>query len=349
MDTPSIYDPQTMLAAIDTRKAFEATMFLTNMFFPVSLEKVNQPIVAIDVIKGNRKMAVYQSHKISGKPATKNIYITQQLEPPTLCPYYDIDVDDLLKRLPGELPYSSQKTPQERAAEKLGWYTWDLIQLIFRRIEDSASELLCTGKVTFAGEGVDKEIDYQRDADNDETLSGPNLWNATTSDPLGNLEEWCIIISEKSGRRPDICVMGSLAWNAFINHAGVQAQLDNRRIMIGAIAPVPDIQYPKSVTWRGNLNGLDVYTYSEWYIDTSSGLSTPMVPSKCVILGSSEAQNRLYYCLVKTDVENGPVAVPLYPRTWVEKKPSVRYLEIGSSPLLGMQEPDTTFYAEVLT
>lgn len=124
MDTPTIYDPQHMVEAIDTRKAYESTMFLTNMFFPASLEQVSNAIIAVDIIKGTRRVAAYQSHKIAGKPATKPGFTTNQIEPPTVCPYFDIDVDDLLKRLPGELPFNSGYAPQERAAEKLGWYTY---------------------------------------------------------------------------------------------------------------------------------------------------------------------------------------------------------------------------------
>lgn len=345
METPSIYDPQTMVAAIDSRKAYEATMWLTQMFFPVSLDQIDSRIILVDVVKGNRKIAPYQSPKIAGTPVLKNGYSSKQIEPPTLCPYYDIDTDDLLKRLPGELPINSRKSPQERAAEKLGWYEWDLVQLIHRRIEVSVRELLLTGKMTIKGEGVDREIDYLRDGDNIEDLSGADLWTATTSDPIGNLESWCNEVAERSGRRPDNCVMGSSVWNAFINNAGVQKQLDNRRMFVGAVAPAPDGQYPKQVTWRGNINGLDIWTYTEWFIDPDTGLSTPFIPVDYLILGCSEAQNRLFYGLVQTDIENGPVAAPLWPRTWVEKKPSVRYLEIGSSPLPALLEPDTTFVA----
>ena len=143
----SIYDTQTMMKAIDTRQAYAATNFLTNKFFPASLEKVNDAIITIDIVKGGRKVAAYQSYKIAGEPATKNTYTTQQLEPPTLCPYYDIDIDDILTRLPGQSPFASA-SPMERASEKLGWYLWDLTQLIFRRIEVSAKEALFDSKVT---------------------------------------------------------------------------------------------------------------------------------------------------------------------------------------------------------
>lgn len=344
----NIYDTQTMVKAIDTRKAYAATNFITNKFFPASLEKINDRIITIDIVKGSRKVAAYQSHKIAGSPATKNTFSTQQLEPETLCPYYDIDVDDILNRLPGQNPFSSPVSPVERAAEKLGWYMWDLMQLIFRRIEVDARGLLLTGKLVFKGKGVDKEIDYNRNENNEEALEGAALWSATTADPIGDLDRWRDVTAENGGRRADQCIMGSGAWNAFRSHEKVLKQLDNRRMVVGFIEKRPDVSYPKSVSYRGEIDGLEIWTYSDWYIDPDTGVSTPYIPAEKVILGSSEAENHLYYGLVKTDVEAGPVAVPILPRTWVEKKPSVRYLEMGSSPLLGMQEPDTTFVATVL-
>ena len=75
-------------------------------------------------------------------------------------------------------------------------------QYIIRREEWMAAMALLNGKVIVVGEGVNAEVDFQRDASLSFALASGDKWNADTSKPLDNLVDWKQLISKLSAGCP---------------------------------------------------------------------------------------------------------------------------------------------------
>jgi hypothetical protein len=117
------------------------------------------------------------------------------------------------------------------------------------------------------------------------------LWNLPASDPLGDLERARRNTIQLSGISPNVGLFGTAAYDAFIRNDSIKSFLDNRRMELGGITPV--IQDP-AVTRFGNITGLDLYTYAEWFED-DAGTLFEMLPGNMVILADTRTPNKLVY------------------------------------------------------
>ena len=105
---------------------------------------------------------------------------------------------------------------------------------------------------------------------------------------------------------------------------------------------------PDGVTYMGRIIelGLDIYTYTDWYLDDqNSNTETAMVGASNVIIGSTRAQCSMGYGAIK-DLK-AMYAMPRFAKSWEEEDPSVRYLMTQSAPLPLFKQPDAFVCATV--
>lgn len=345
MGFENLFQTATMLEVIDETEAFKSKNFLTTTFFPVGGD-VEGETLHIDIKKGARRIAPMIHPKEPGRLVEKRPYQTNKVSPGYIRLLDEVDAADLLTRGPGETIYRPGRAPVQIAAERLAESLYELIDMIQRRIEVQAREALVTGKVTIIDEDAQASdtLDFQRDADNDITLTGNDLWTDTTnSDPLGDILDWKEQIGESTGQNLDKLVLGSTVLKAFLNHPKVQALLDNRRTDIGYIKQT---EISPGVSHYGEVHGVQIYAYHEWYL-TLAGVSTPMVPKKDILGGCSRAKNQLHYGAIR-DPNAGVIAVPYYPVSWPEYNPPARLLRVDSAPLCALHQPDTTLRVQAV-
>lgn len=336
----NMFETRTMLKAVEEMKP--AKTFLRDTFFG-DTETFETEHVDIDIIKGKRKVAPFVAPVVAGKVVENQGYTTKSYKAPLVKPKKITNAEQLLKRNPGESIYSS-KSPDERAAEKLGKDLVELDDMITRREEVMCAQALFEGKITVKGDGYDDEINFN--LTNTETLTNSDRWTDTTgSDPYEDLKEWRLEIMKASGMTPDICVMASDVVSDFINHPKIQKLLDIRKVEIGKIEPQ---QLPNGATYIGTLAslGLDIYSYDEWYYDEATEADKPMVPAGTVLIGSTRAQfKRLYGAIV--DAEEGTFVGERFPRSWTQKDPSARFIEMQSRTLPVPAQIDSIYVAKV--
>lgn len=79
----------------------------------------------------------------------------------------------------------------------------NLTASVFCRKEAMAIEVLTTGKLTLAENGVVQTIDYLMPSDHKETLENTHLWSAaSTATPIDDIQEWVQKIEDDTGFRP---------------------------------------------------------------------------------------------------------------------------------------------------
>lgn len=327
-----IFDTRTMIAALEER--FPPKTFLLDKFFSHT-EVFTTAEVDIDVMKGKRRIASFVNPTKEGKVSERTGFTAKTFRPAYLKEKMSTTAADILKRPMGNTIYSGGMSPAERAAMQVGKDLGELQDMFVRREEVMAAEALRAGVVTVVGEGVNATVDFQMAADHIITLAGNDLWtDVANSDPLQDLRVWRTKAAQDSGLRPDAAVFGSDVVKAFLAHDDVKEILNNRRVAIGEI--VMKELADMGATYIGNIEGLEIFQYDEWYWDGAA--DQPMVPVDRILLGSTSARTSRNYGAIQ-DLKS-TAAVPFFAKSWEEEDPSVRWLLLQSAPLVTPHQID---------
>lgn len=339
-----LYTPRTLAEVVKTTPPVRT--FLRDRFF-TNVKTFPTKRVDIDIVKGNRKMAAFIHPMVGGEIVQAEGYETKSYAPPLINPATISTADQLLERLPGEDMYSD-KTPADRAAEKLIEEYNQLNDMTTRREEWMAAQVLTTGQLKVKGKGVDEVIDFG--LTNKITLASTKKWGASAADIWGNLKDWKQQVSRNGFANANMVIMGKAAADAFMADATVAKLLDNRRIEIGAIKPE---EMEGGLTYYGHLNlpGVDIYGYDEVYLDDETGETKPLIPDNVVLMIPSAASFMRAYGLCTYLDDAGAwhrAETDRLLRTYVEHRPDRRFIELQTHPLLIPDKIDSWFAATVL-
>jgi len=336
---------------LDTVNQFKRPKrFLLDMFFR-GFKQFDTKTVDIDIYKGKRRMAPFVSPVLEGKVMERLGYSTNSYTPPYIKPKRPTQAGDLLNRPAGTVVYPGAQTAGDRAAALLTKDLTELMDGITRREEWMAASALTTGKINVVGDGVNDLIDFQMAATHLVDLDGNALWSATeTSDPVADLQAWCLLTLKDAGFSCNTIVMDPDAWKLFINHLKVKGNTDllsRFKIQTGQIDPQ---QMDDGIAFCGTINDgivfADIYVYAEWYIDDQDNdTEKPILPSGTVICGNPRAQNTKLYGAIQDmkalqELGGTLIAAPFYPKTWITEDPSVQWLMLQSASLPALNQPD---------
>lgn len=301
--------------------------------------------VDIDIKKGRAKIAPYVSEKIGGKVVENSGYRTETFKPPLVAPTTITTAADLQNRSMGENLYSN-RTPDERAAEKLVRDLRDLDQMITRREEVMCAQVIFDGEITVKGEGVDRVISFNHT--NREALSGANLWSASTSQKYADLKRWVRKVQETGFVNPDMAIIAPDVTDVLLKDPEMLKLLDIRNINIGEFKPE---KLPNGATYIGKIAGVgNIYEYAATYYDDLDEQVKPMVPAGTIALVSSEVDFSMAYAAVTIAKDDDLVTYEAdrVPDSWTEKRPAMKILQLSSKPLPIPKEVDGWFVAKVL-
>ncbi|KAF0145106.1 MAG: major capsid protein E [Nitrospirae bacterium] len=334
----SMFETRTMLAAME--KMFFPKTFLLDLFFKVKNTFTTEN-VDIDIIKGKRRLAPFVSPMVQGKVIDRTGFVTRSIKPPYIKEKMPFSGADILKRQAGETIYQGNSDPATRAQQQLGKDLLELDGMITRREEWMAAKALFDGKVQCKGDGIDVQVDFLRDASLTITL-GALFWGAADGVPITNLRTWKQLVGKLSGVVPDSLILAGDVVMPFLANAEVQKFMDKTKITLGQIDPKA---LPSGATYYGNVDGLDIYSYDEWYLD-DAGVLQPMVPAKKILIGSTKARCECLYGAIQ-DLK-ATAAVARFPKSWEEEDPSVRWIMLQSAPIPATLDTDAFLTATVL-
>lgn len=346
-----LFSTRKMLTALEQRKP-PRTFFLST-FFRGAPNVSDTQYIDIDIWKGKRRLAPFINPRLEGKAIEKIGFKTYTYEPPYIKPKMVTTAEDLLNRPMGANIYAGNATSGVRAAMEVGKNLAELEDMIIRREEWMAAQILTTGKVVVVGDGVDDEIDFLYEATHLPTLLSTAKWDApTTALPINDLRTWKRLISQDSGVVPTDVIMGSTALELFLacdqiigSTGGRRGLFDLLRVNMGQIDPT---SLENGVTYYGRLTelGLDVWTYDEWYVDEfDNDAERAMMPVTKVLMGSRNARAEMNYGAIR-DVR-AMASVPRYPTSWVTDDPAARFVMIQSAPLPCLHQVDAFLCATV--
>lgn len=286
----------------------------------------------IDIEKKTRFLAPYVRDEENGKVIARDGYETITFTPPKVGASRNITAKDLEIRLPGQSIVDISAATANSEAVMSGLVIEDMLDLqrsIERREEQQIVEILTTGKVVT---GVGDAINAPIPSENIFTAAAGDKFDAQNSDPI----KWMRDQSRKKvalsgGTSVRRAVFGGDAWDAFVKNKAVQTYLNNRRIDLGAIAPREEEDFP-GVTYQGRIEGVDLYTYDEYFFNENEKNNQAMMPVDRVILLGGDPRFEMHYGAV-FDGANGTInKTQTYAWEWIEKG-KIRWRELESHPL----------------
>lgn len=317
---------------------------LLSTFFPELIESDDEKIY-FDVESKKRRLAPLVSPLKEGKLVEDQGYTTNSLAPAYTKDKRVHDPNKALKRKAGETIGGNMKA-WDRYQANLAISSADQLEMLNRRKEVMASEVLRTGKLILSGDDYPTVVvDFGRKATHTVALTGGARWGEAGVKMLENVEDWTSIVLEDSGAVVKDVVMDTKAWRLFRTDADVLKYLDTatlNTVQAGVVA----IQFAKlGMSYKGQIGEVRFWVYQDSYVN-DAGVSTQMLPDYTVILASPDVDGVQHHGAIR-DEDAGIQALEYFSKSWVVPDPSRRILLMQSAPLVVPYRPDATFGATV--
>lgn len=348
-----VYDTNTLIQVVPNLK--RAVTFLLDKFFP-NLTMSDTEFVSIDVDIGARRMAPFVSPLVEGKLVEQRRIQTNTFKPAYIKDKRAPDLRKPVRRMIGER-IGGDMTGAEREMANLEFEMTDQVDILTRRLEWMAAQVLVGGKVTITGEGFPTVVvDFGRDATLTVALAGSAKWTpanvvAGTATPVLNIEAWQRQILKKSGAITTDIVFTTSAWEGFIADPLLKGAIyypklgdTGNSINIGA-------QIQRGAIYKGQWGQYSLWIYNEWYVESGTdgnatvGKEYPMMPDGSLVMCGPDMMGTRAFGQILDPAFNY-ASLPFAPKTWVTEDPAQRYILMQSSPIVIPSRVNASFSAQ---
>lgn len=339
----TLYTPRQMLKAM--KEMPKPDSFLGDMLVKGAAKLSNKKYIELDKFTGKQGIAVYNSRTGNATEVGKKGYTTDLHVSPYVNEVITMTPSDFDTREEGNTVYDTEAAGTQ--ATKTTEYIGDLNGRLDRLEEKQIVEAITSGTVTVsnASTGVNYTVDYGLDADNKETLTGDDVWGGTTSDILGNVEDWGKRLSDKGYVAADM-VLDINAAKQFRADTEILALLDNRRVQMGEISPRKIAG--QRASYLGTLAAVgvnvDVWAYMGGYETADDTFVNYLDTNRAIMIGAGVEIEKHYG---KIENFKANFRGQRFPNMWAENNGKVRYIGMESSPLAVLRNPNAIFSAKV--
>lgn len=331
---PSVFDTNTLIQVVPNLKV--AQDFLLDLFFP-QITASESEFVSIDVDVGKRRMSPFVSPLVEGKLVEQRRIQTNTFKPPYIKDKRAPDLRRPVKRMIGER-IGGAESNIVRMMQNLEFEMTDQVDMVKRRMEWMAAQTLINGTITIKGDGFpDVTIDYGRDAALTVTLTGSQLWDASSSThiPALDIDYWQNLVLKASGAIVTDIVFTPTPWyyftasaavlNAIVNDTSKFAFPDKNQVQMAS-------QAKHGAILKGVWGSYRLWVYNDWYVDEADNTEKRMIPDGVILMGSTSLMGiRAFGTILDPDFSYA--AMPYAPKMWTQPDPAQRFLLMQSSPL----------------
>ena len=266
-------------------------------------------LVEIDIVRGNRRIAVMiergEGGRSTSKPETTSVKFTNFSRGyPLMEEVGSIHANQINNRMVGENPFNMTPSKRFRLQELAVKEHKEHVRRMSRTSEVLASQSIRTGIMdSIVGTlKTDLQYNFHRNAANSITVA--TGWNQASPTIMANIDNGCDKIKENGNVIPHGIVIGTDAFGFFLEDTALLAKADNRRfdqIEVNS-NPVPN-QFQRFVdagfTPRGRLQTpggytLWMFTYVNSYIN-SGGTDTKYMPVDEALIFSLDSRCDRYF------------------------------------------------------
>ncbi len=337
-----IFSTHYLLAAF--KQITPAKKFLRDRYFPTNpaTDIFTTEDVLVEYKDGNKKVAPFVSPRKGGITIHRDGSYMVRYTPPFIAPRRTLTIDELKVRGFGEALLSNL-TPQQRESVMLLQDMEELSQMITRREEVMAAEILTTNKCVMKHYADDlktvvdeKEIRFFDGETNPASYTPETKWGQTGAKITDDIHAMVKALSAKGLPASELLVSSDVA-SIIMRDENIQKLLDIRNYNLGSIAPM---ELPDGVTRLCVLNiygrDITVLVYDETY-ENESGVDTAYIPAGTVVLTAPAVGRTMYGAITQLEQADGAFhtyAASRVPKYLSDAVGNTRSLTLSSAPLL---------------
>ncbi|MCK5606558.1 major capsid protein [Candidatus Pacearchaeota archaeon] len=325
------------------------TGFFAKMFSSPPRNFHDTEEVEIDIVRSEEDVSIVITDISAGyRMNAADLYTNKSFKPPIHKEAITINANTLLERIAGDNPFADT-TFQARLTARIMQSLPKPERKIRRAIELQASQVLQTGVVSLVDSAgvVLYTIDYKPKATHLPTSA--IAWDTAGNTKLADLENLCDVIRQDGLATADQAIFGADAWTEFQKDTTIQALLDNRRMVLGGIAPEARGDGAKFVGFIevGDCR-LEMWIYSGRYNHPQTGVSTRFLSPEKVVVRDSGARMDATFGAIPRIVPPDARVVPFLPprisnqrggmdmfvNGWVDQTGENLSVGVGSRPLM---------------
>jgi hypothetical protein len=344
-----IFDTNVLVKVVPT--LLLSQNWLLDKFFP-DLVVSDTEYVSIDVEIGKRRMSPFVSPLVEGKLVEARTIQTNTFKPAYIKDKRAPDLRRPIRRQMGER-IGGDMSGAERMMANLQYELADQIDMLNRRLEWMAAQVLQLGQVTVAGDGFPTTvINFGRDASLNITLAGAAKWDSgnAAAAPGQNIGDWASQVLKLSGSVPTDIVFSPTAFYWFTKDQSIRDAIifDTARFRDATRGNVNIASQPKlGAMYKGTWGSFDLWIYNDWYVDDNN-VQQRMIPDGSLFMTSPAMMGTRVFGVI-IDPDFNYASMPYAPKSWVEKDPAQRIMLMQSSPLVIPARPNTILNASVAT
>lgn len=337
-----IFSTHYLLAAV--REMTPLTTFLRDRYFPTNpaTDLFATDDVLVEYKDGNRKIAPFVMPRKHGVTIEREGYTMQRFTPPLVAPRRTLTIDDLSRRGFGEALLTNL-TPEQRQSVMMMGDLNELGQLITRREEAMAAEILTTNKCVMKHYADDlstvvdeKVIQFYEGGSNPAEYTASGDWDESGAKIMDDIWAMIKLLAARGLPATDLLVAPDVA-AVMINDPTIKSFLDIKRYELGEVNPVETMAGVSRICVL-NVYGrlINVFCYSETY-EAEDGTATQYIPDGYVVLTAPGAGRTLYGAITQLEQADGAFhtyAGSRIPKYLSDAQNNVRTLTLSSAPLL---------------
>lgn len=354
-----INDTMTLLGVLD-RQQTDPLFFL--QFYPDEITFTTEKIMWDELSEDRFILAPFVAPHVEGRVMERGGFDTRSFKPAYVKPKHDIDINQQFKRRAGESLVTGSSTPYQRYLAAIAENFRIEKEMIERRINWMAAKAMIEGAVVIEGEDYPRvTVDFQRDGDLSEVLSGTFRWGEADATPLADLRAKMKLSRRLSGGRITDLIMGEDAYDKFYEDDEVKDLLKTDFRIGGSAADAGILGMSdsdkeaelKAVLVGGqSANRVRIWTYAGYFHqrDPDTGVITEghyIDPNAVVGVGNKMSGVQTFGAI--KDPNAKLQAMRMFPRI-IDKKnddPAKELTLTQSAPLPIPREPNNTFKLQV--
>lgn len=337
-----IYSTHYLLAAF--KGLTPATTFLRDRYFPTNeaTDIFTTEDVLIEYKDGNKKVAPFVSPRKGGITIHRDGSYMVRYTPPFIAPRRTLTIDELKVRGFGEA-LMSKLTPQQRESVTMLRDLEELSEMITRREEVMAAEILTTNKCIMKHYADDlktvvdeRELKFYDESSNPASYTPTTKWGQTGAKIIDDIHAMVKMLTAKGLPASELLVSSDVA-GIIMNDEKVQKLLDIRNYSVGSFAPM---QLPDGATRLCVLNvygrDITILVYDETY-ENENGVDTAYIPAGTAILTAPAVGRTMYGAITQLEQFDGAFhtyAANRVPKYLSDAVGNTRSLTLSSAPLL---------------
>lgn len=341
-----LYSPAVLNRVVQDLKG-GVQSFLLDTFFP-EISVSTQEEIFFDVLTGKPRLAPFVSPLVEGQIVQSLGYSTKSFKPAYIKDKRVLEDGKAFRRQAGA-PIAGAVDQMEARRLTVAQETLDQIQMLTRRQEWMAAQVLLTGSVTITGEKYPTTVvNFVRDASLTVTLTGTDLWDDAAAVPLQDLEEFADLIRAASGANAVDVVMAGNVWKAFRGNDDVKELMDKSAGLSGRtnLDIGPD-STRAGATYKGTVGDFRIWVYADSYVD-ETGTTQKYVPDDYLVMAAADQVEGVRHYGAIRDEAAGFQALDYFQKSWTEPDPAARFLLLQSAPLVVPYRINATLAAKVL-